>query len=307
MRDTLLKKWREDPNNNKKNLTALIFSLNTYQPPLRGETLRMKFEPKLDDKVVGRDYIFQIKDHGNIIWNYYIGKVIKSQRKIKYSMKLSRELSDIINESKQHFPRNWLLSNPNDGSKQMSYSTYRSLVSPYNLNESAFRKSYITYWNTLNPNADIKQKRDLAKQMRHLWSTAQLYYNRKVDDNSVINNIEQKAQELNEESKLLEHQSKQKPKLPQPDIPKKKPGPKSQFNSIEEYTKAYKINNREKFAKYSRDSYNKNPIKQQARAYIRKLNSNPDDKYHIKHPSDSMIEKYNLVRSMDGSWVSNLL
>lgn len=300
IRDTLLTAWRQDPQNKEKNMKSLSFCLNTMQPPLRTETLRMKIEPKLDEKITNRDYVFKTSDG---LWHYRIGKVIKKQSHNNFTIDLTKELSDIITESMDKYPRKWLLASwakQSDGSKALPYSTWLKWVSSYNMSASAFRKSYVTHWRLVYPRVTLTQIEKLALVMRHNAATSNLYYNKVGADNMIEDIMNDKVERAERKAAIVAKPPP--PLLHMPVIEKRKPGPVPKYDN---YRVAYARLHRDKHNADSKADYERNKIRRRATSYVRKLNMEAGEKYRISEPSDILREKYKLQK-VNGKWVSRV-
>lgn len=190
--------YEADPTNKQANMMYLWFSLMTLQPPLRTEYLTMAVEPKLNKKITTRDYVYRTRDGR---WHVRIETIIKKQKKLHYTNTLSQQLSRIITQSLLNFPRQYLLSSwdvrdTNSGDKPLPYKTLSPQLSAYNLGVSAFRKAYVSWHRRTNPNASYNQKLALADLMRHDPSTAEIYYNKIVDNDALDEQVERKTSEL---------------------------------------------------------------------------------------------------------------
>jgi hypothetical protein len=319
LRNGMLDKWRAHLSDKKTNIQALILALNTYAAPLRGETRNMKVygvKPKLRDV----DYVYK----KNGIWYYYIGKVIKGQKHVNFSIELGKPLSDIITDSLKHFKRSYILSSwAGDGTKPIPVSLYSDFLASLGTNMSGLRKAFITKFYTDKEFRDLvvgvvepsnqltrQQKEFLASNMRHSVDTAEKYYakirgqpERQMDDN--VERV--RAQRI-----ALEHKEEER-KQPPPVVhieeePPRKRGPVSRYGSVQQYHVEYRKRNRAKIRQYAATYYQDETkaLKQKARVYARKLNLPDGDKYRIKKPSTKFEVLYKLRKRDDGVWTTDL-
>ena len=194
-----------------------------------------------------------------------------------------------------------------DGTKPINYSGYYQIVSPFHLGESAFRKSYVTHWRKTHPNASIEQKQLLAKVMRHLWSTADVYYDRDVDDDEAEKHIIDQTDRLRDKSKKLEEKREARCAAPPLVLePRRKPGPVAKYGNINEYMKAYRKLNRDRLCENAKKAYDQNNTKHKALVYARKLNLPDGHKDKISKANPKFVELYKLEKTPEGKWRTNL-
>ena len=305
IKDRLETEFKADRMNKEKNLQYLIFAINTMQPPLRTETLNMRIEPKQDPNIKHRDYAYKTDDG---IWHWWIGKVIKKQKEVNFSIDLSPDLSRIIDSSLKYYPRKWLLASwtkKSKGDNPLPYSTYSRWLLGFSLGQSAFRKSYVTYWRKIHPRATINEKKELARLMRHNSDTADLYYNKLDSDDRFDAIFDVKLDEMKERERKIEQEQQREEPEAVPNYQRMRPGPKPKYASTKDYFKAYRAVNAERMREYARKHYQTNKTRAKAHKYVRKLNLPENTKDKILHPSQRLIEEYKL-ENPHGQWISRI-
>ena len=156
----------------KDNYAYLIMSLVTLEPPKRLEIACMKINAE------PRSALYNSIWKKNDRWVMKIDhdKVCKLQFfKDNNELELSKELSDIIDESLDYFPRTYLLNDSLDcpmRTSNLMYSIKR--ITPNGSTNNDFRSAYITHFYSQPHN--LKEKADLALRMRHSKETAELSY-----------------------------------------------------------------------------------------------------------------------------------
>lgn len=164
------------PKNNKINIIHLILSLYSYIPPIRLEYSDMKIIS--DDKNIDETKNYIMKSDSRYIVILNNDKVTKTYGKIRYD--ITGELKTIINRSLENYPRDYLLTIPNNSTiplnRQINYYL-KEAFSPLNVGIQMIRSAYITHMYAENK-MNISEKKKLALQMRHSKDTADLYYNK---------------------------------------------------------------------------------------------------------------------------------
>lgn len=323
LRDEMLRKWRAEPANRQLNIKALILSLNTYFPPLRGEMRSMKLydeKPKLRDV----DYMYRCGQPPR--WCVFIGEVIKGQKKVNYSVQLGPILSSVIDESLKHFKRQYILSGWNypQGDRTISDDMFSKVLGGFGTNISGLRKAYITefyenraFRESLSGTKDTAsginrvQKEYLANLMRHNVDTQEKYYvktrNAPQQLDANVRRIQREVIDLTEQEEKAEAKREEvKEEKEQSPVPRRKTGPKPRYDTVQEYQKQYKLKHEAKGRQYAQRYYADNATMHKARVYVGKLNLPEGAKYRIKCPRDRVIEEYKLRKVAD-KWVSDLL
>ena len=146
----------------KTNQDLILLSLYTLIPPNRNEInqlMLIKDEIENDGK---NDYILCNEQENKIILN----KEKKGHKGI--IIELPEELTKIITESYEKYPRKYLLTNYNDKTKKISYDSiykrFRNLFPENKISINAIRSSYLSYRNKLG--ISIAEKKKLAILMR---------------------------------------------------------------------------------------------------------------------------------------------
>ena len=155
---------KNDRTNNKNNLSWVLLSLYTMQPPTRMEYKNMKIVDVLP-KNKKENYLLRKND------KYYViirdDKVTKSHGPDQFE--LSNELNNVINESLQAFPRKYILSTQRNGDSPINKQGFESLMkqcfNPQNVTVDILRSSYITNAYS-DPRMTLKMKNELARKMR---------------------------------------------------------------------------------------------------------------------------------------------
>ena len=170
--------FEQDRTNNKYNLSWVLLSLYTMQPPMRMEYKNMEIVNVLPRN---KKQNYLLNKNGK----YYVvirdDKVIKSYGSDQFE--LSNELNNVIHESLQAFPRKYIISTQRNGdlpaNKQGFESLLRSCFSPQHVTVDILRSAYVTHLYS-DPRMTLKMKEELAKKMRHSASIAQREY-QKID------------------------------------------------------------------------------------------------------------------------------
>ena len=199
-REDFRKLFEHDKTNNKNNLSWVLLSLYTMQPPIRMEYKNMKVVTALP-KNTKQNFLLNKNN------KYYVvirdDKVVKSHGPDQFE--LSDELNEVINESLQAFPRKYILSTQRNGDYPINKQGFESLLkqcfSPQKVSVDILRSSYITNAYS-DPRMTLKMKDELARKMRHSATIAQREY-QKIDvsnaahpDNLVITSHMQPQQEV---------------------------------------------------------------------------------------------------------------
>ena len=166
--------FERDKHNAKNNLSWVLLSLYTMQPPLRQDYKDMQIVDVLPKN-----------KKENYLWRkgieYYIvirkDKVVKSHGAAQFE--LSDQLNNVINESLEAFPRKYILSTQRDGSKPIQKKGFESLLRQCfpgkHVNVDILRSAYVTYFYN-DPRINLKMKHELANKMRQSASVAEREY-----------------------------------------------------------------------------------------------------------------------------------
>jgi len=179
----------------KNNMEHLILSLNTYIPPVRLDYLGMivKYsndEPELEEDTApaySTNYLWINEDNDKmyIVLNKdKIGNGILELKDFvsKHSHLLyinGDKLKEIIKDSLEQFPREYLLCSPKDEVIPMGMPTYNSLINQSlhkKAKQNIFRKAYINYWHDSMRLLNHNELKTIAMYMRHSLSTAMSTY-----------------------------------------------------------------------------------------------------------------------------------
>jgi len=157
----------------KTNQDLILLSLYTLIPPNRNEMNHLIIIKTEDENDGKNDYILENK----IILN----KEKKGHKGIIIEM--PEELTKIIKDSNDRYPRKYLLTNYNDKSKKISndsiYKRFRNLFPDNKISINAIRSSYLSYRNKLG--LSITEKKKLAIQMRTSVKTIDTNYIKLVE------------------------------------------------------------------------------------------------------------------------------
>jgi hypothetical protein len=340
-RDRLAEHLEANPNDKKTNIYHLILSINTYIPPLRLDWIGMKFWPTRVNEgkaikvteamrktpVPNKDadsYLHEYTEgHWAIVINadkvskYHQEKFNDLQKTLsegdrkdyeRFTYKLDddiiqenpkfirvtdgKELNKIINRSLKNWNRDYVLpavrSNGNEPMGETSYSAaFRTLFSdpnnPRSPTQNLIRKMYINHWYE-HFNLSDKTKIAIALRMRHSTKIASKAY-RKINVPEIKGNFEG-------------YTPKETPTVAQ-SLPRKK---KDSFNP-KEYSKEYRIKNKDKIEEWRKEFYNANKNIILAKKQLDLLN-----KGLVKTPTEHSKEAYGLhYDDAKKQWVSDLV
>ena len=186
IRDNLYDQFEADPSNNKLNILHLLFAINTYNPPIRSNIYNIPIErTKLRGKADFKNYtyrdsdglwhlrIFQTQKMRKNNYDHIIGKLIKHDK--------SKQISKLIDESINEYPRKYLLSSWTDKTKPLNIKTISAELKKYNVSIDIFRNSFVS--NLYKSNPSLLQKEQNAELMLHDVGIEELAYNKR-DDNT---------------------------------------------------------------------------------------------------------------------------
>ena len=144
-REQFIQLFEQDKANNKNNLSWVLLSLYTMQPPIRMEYKDMEIVTVLP-KNKKQNFIFHKNNKYSVVIRN--DKVIKSHGPANFE--LPEELNNVISESLKAFPRKYILSTQRDGSKQIGKQGFESLLkhcfSPQRVTVDILRSAYITHF-----------------------------------------------------------------------------------------------------------------------------------------------------------------
>ena len=263
--------FEQDKTNNKNNLSWVLLSLYTYQPPIRMEYKSMEIVSVLP-KNKKQNYLL------NKNGKYYVvirdDKVIKSHGPAQFE--LSNELNNVINISLEAFPRKYILSTQREGSKQIGKQGFESLLkqcfSPQRVTVDILRSAYITHFYS-DPRKTLAQKEDLAKLMRHSAIIAQREY-QKID----IQNV------AHPDNLVITSNMMPQLEIEQPVVQNKT------YFDLKQWRKIYREKNREQINNTAREEYKNNKDAIIRRHILFNLNKSKN----TKQPKKESIERYNL-------------
>ena len=263
--------FENDKTNNKNNLSWILLSLYTYQPPIRMEYKDMEIVTVLP-KNKKQNYLL------NKNGKYYVvirtDKVIKSHKPAQFE--LPDELNKVINESLEAFPRKYILSTQRDGDhpigKQGFESLLRQCFSPQRVTVDILRSAYITHFYS-DPRKTLKDKDELARLMRHSSKIAEREYH-KIDLSNVAH-----PDALVVTSAMIPSPTE----VPPPVVQKK------EYFNLKVWRKKYGDDHKIEINKKARDEYQAKKDEILRRHVLWNLNTQ-----NTAVPKQASIDKYNL-------------
>lgn len=173
----LSRKYSEYNTVNSMKSYLLLASL-TLQPPLRPSvyaTLRV-----IHNKT-------ELNDIDNFIvigqrsGYFYINKDKVSKFTTNKVIKLYPEYFDVVKQSLEYFPRDYLFQYDTDNVHTRTMYLLRKLqsITKHLYTFSMARQAYINHFHELNPKATLEEQNILAKEMRHTTLTSITYYKKK--------------------------------------------------------------------------------------------------------------------------------
>jgi hypothetical protein len=269
-RDEFGKRFEEAPNDNKLNLSHLLLSLYTYQPPLRQDWKDVLITEKKPPVNTDQNYLWKQKNGKYTLFLNH-DKVTHAYGKAQFD--LPDELNKIIDKSLERFPRKYVLSLIRNGEKPAGKQNFERLLTelfaPRRVSIDLLRSAYIIdKYN--DKKMSLAQKEELAKKMRHSASTAEANYN-KVDVDCETN--APAVQPL--------------PPMQKVEVPP--PEPRKYFN-LKEYMAKYREEHKEELKQRRAEYYAKNKDKILRRKIIWSLNV----ARNVDRPSPESVEKYGL-------------
>ena len=331
IRDSLHDQWTSDLSNNKLNILHLLFAINTYNPPIRSNIYDIPIErTKLRGKADFKNYtyrdsdglwhlrIFQTQKMRKNNYDHIIGQLIKHDK--------SKNISKLINESLDKFPRKYLLSSWTDKTKPLNTKTISAELKKYNVSIDIFRNSFVSNLYASNPS--LLQKEQNAELMLHDIGIEELAYNKR-DDNTHTSkhpppparpvNVEpyDNTERLNNLVKMLKEKyitqiedmiHKMKTKTdelikPTPKPPKAK-NDTERIDRLKESQKKYKTANRDIIRKKQNEYVNSNAdqkLRARIRAYVSKLNTGK------MAGAAEKLSEYKIFKNNAGKYVSGLM
>jgi hypothetical protein len=212
-RKELKEEFEKDVDNRKTMFKYLFISLQTYIPPLRRqEYLNMKIVNKIPTN----------KDNNYLYYDSLDNKYTVIINKDKVSKKMgsatlpidSTTLTKLIKRTLTIFPRKYLISGLSDGDKPINKDVFTELLNEMFKKEKKkvaignYRSAYITKaWS--NPKFSLKQKKELAKRMRHSIGIAELAY-KKIYDTFDDKDDADEEEEDSDEEEIPEKKEKKK-------------------------------------------------------------------------------------------------
>lgn len=157
----------------RDNYAYLIMAISTFEPPKRLDVSNMRKGCQSSDE----NCIYKDDDDR---WVMVINKDKVS--KIPFFAKnnqfiLGKELSKIIDESFEKFPRNFLFSDSKILKNPMRQANLIYLIksiTPNNSTNNDFRSAFVNHFYKESHN--LKERNELARRMRHSSATAELHY-----------------------------------------------------------------------------------------------------------------------------------
>jgi len=189
----------------KEHMKYLLLNILVYQPPLRSNFyLTAKFLRRKIDNDKKNNYVW-INRRGQLKINFIVNKDKASNYKIynlnknlNYIPIEDKNLTKLINESFQKYPRTYLLENNEKAISQNTLLNWlREITGIEGLNVDIMRSSYITWF--YEHNQTMQKKTKLAHQMRHSVDTAQRNYLKVFDNEHDENNDPVELKNKNEE------------------------------------------------------------------------------------------------------------
>jgi hypothetical protein len=269
-RDEFRKRFEESPTDNKLNLSYLLLSLYTYQPPLRQDWKDVLITEKKPPVNTDQNYLWKQKNGKYTLFLNH-DKVTHAYGKAQFD--LPDELNKIIDRSLEKFPRKYVLSLIRNGEKPAGKQNFERLLielfSPKRVTVDLLRSAYIIdKYN--NKKMSLAKKEELAKKMRHSVSTAEENYN-KLDVDCE-----------NDAPPIQPLPPMQKVEVPAPE-------PKKYFN-LKEYMRKYREEHKEELKQRRAEYYAKNKDKILRRKIIWNLNMS----HNTMQPSAESIKKYGI-------------
>ena len=258
--------FEQDKANNKYNLSWVLLSLYTLQPPLRQDYVNMPIVSAIP-KNKKENYL--LNKNGKYFVIIRRDKVIKSHGPEQFE--LSNELNNVINESLRAFPRQYILSTQRDGTKPIQKQGFESLLrscfSPQRVSVDILRSAYVTHFYS-DPRMTLKMKEELARKMRHSAAVAQREY-QKINVSGISQPDNLVVQRYVE--------------APPPIVVEKKP-----FN-LKVWRKDYREKHKQEINQKARDEYKAKKDEILRRHVLWNLNTQ-----NTAVPKQSTIDKYNL-------------
>ena len=269
-RDEFKKRFEEAPNDNKLNLSHLLLSLYTYQPPLRQDWKDVLITEKKPPVNTDQNYLWKQKNGKYILFLNH-DKVTHAYGKAQ--LELPAELNRIIDISLEMFPRKYVLSLIKNGEKPAGKQNFERLLNeafaPRKVSIDLLRSAYIIE-KYKNKKMSLAQKEELAKKMRHSTSTAEENYNKINVDCE------------NEAPAVQPLPPMQKIEVPPPE-------PKKYFN-LKEYMRKYREEHKEELKQKRAEYYAKNKEKILRQKIIWNLNKSRN----TMEPSAESLARYNI-------------
>jgi hypothetical protein len=273
-RDELKEAYEKNKIDNKMNLSHVLLSLYTLQPPIRMEYKDMPIVTKGSKEhfdLIKKNVNFLIDDNHK----YYVAinndKVMRTHGSTIFE--LNNELNKIIEDSLKSFPRKYILSLLSDGYKPLGKQGFERLLKglfvPQNITIDLIRISYVTHMYS-NKKINLNQKENLAKLMRSSREVGELHYNKLNVD--CKNDPPFTQQDIIKEIPIVE-QPKEKPK----------------FN-LRDWGKKYREQKKEEIKQKREERYENEKEKILRNKIVSNLNSG-----NTKKPRKDTMEKYNIV------------
>jgi len=160
--------YEKDKTNNRANLAHLALALYVRQPPNRNIYSKMLFK-----RSTSCSNWVDLENKQIVINRDKISKHIGGAR-----ITLTPEIYDIIIDSLESYPREYILAKHNNPDKPLEYKALYNILKKIDkqLNIDSLRSSYITEFYKTNPT--INQKNELATIMRHNRATQETFYNK---------------------------------------------------------------------------------------------------------------------------------
>lgn len=267
-REEFRKRFEDNPNDNKANLSHILLSLYTYRPPLRQDWKDVIITEEKPPVKTKQNYLWKENNKYTLFLNH--DKVAHSYGKAQFI--LPDDLTKVLDISLEKFPRDYVLSLIKNGTKPLGKQNFERLLTeafaPKRMSVDLLRSAYVIH--KYSKKMPLAQKEELAKEMRHSASTAEENYNKlDVDCKNDAPEIE-----------------------PLPNIKKievEPPEPRKYFN-LKEYMKDYRVKNKDKLKEQRNEYYEKNKDEILRNKILWTLNVSKN----VKHPSPESIERYNI-------------
>ena len=207
----------------REHMKYLILNLLIYQPPQRSSSYTSSEIHKSGGYDENKNYMFLKTLAGKKRANYFVGKDKVSKTKNFSSIESktieinNKSVIEIIYKSIEDKPRKYVLEL---GGTPISENTLNKLLQEITklkgITTNIFRSIYITA--EYNKNITVNEKKQLAKQMRHDYKTAELNYfklNTEANNNNNNKTDEENINKINQQKVTINNLNNEIDKLKQ--------------------------------------------------------------------------------------------